>query len=167
MVTGSSPGTPLTGVPSYFTSQGSHPSSPLPHSPMNNPSTVHGAVYVAVSSSPAPTTYYIAPNAGFVTLSSDPAANSGGGAVPPSSSSPWAQLPMSRLNLEGKRGSYPDPASVQSVPQPAISMELLSRTLAEPWLSHSDQLSKQVKKWEGLLSRWECTPVRCTAQYIN
>ena len=150
MVTGNSPGTPhlLTAVPSYVTSQGSHPSSPLPHSPINNSSGVHGAVYMAqslaVSSSPAPTTYFIAPSAGFVTLATEPAASSGGGTAP-SSNSPWAQLPMSRLNLDGRRGSYPDPTSLLSVSQYSFSMELFSRALAEPWLGHNDPLSKQVK----------------------
>eukprot|EP00731_Ephydatia_muelleri_P020218 Em0012g1043a len=146
-VTGNSPGTShiITAVPSYFTShQGSHPSSPLPHSPMNNAS---GAVYMAaVSSSPAPTTYFIAPSAGFVAL--EPAASGGGGTAPSlpssSSSSPWTQLPVSRLNLEGRRGSYPDPGALPAVPQHSQGAELFSRVLAEPWLSHNDPLMKQL-----------------------
>ena len=144
MATGNSPGTPhlITAVPSYFTShQGSHPSSPLPHSPMNS------AVYMAtVSSSPAPTTYFITPNTGFVTLSSESTASGCGSVTTPTvpSSSPWAQLPVSRLNLEGRRGSYPDPGTLPVVSQQTQGAELFSRMLAEPWLSHNDPLMKQL-----------------------
>lgn len=113
----------------------------------------------AVSSSPAPTTYFIAPSAGFVAL--EPAASGGGGTAPSlpssSSSSPWTQLPVSRLNLEGRRGSYPDPGALPAVPQHSQGAELFSRVLAEPWLSHNDPLMKQVRgRGQGSLKwgRW-------------
>ncbi|KAL5489621.1 hypothetical protein EMCRGX_G018736 [Ephydatia muelleri] len=58
--------------------------------------------------------------------------------------SPNHVLHCPELNLEGRRGSYPDPGALPAVPQHSQGAELFSRVLAEPWLSHNDPLMKQL-----------------------
>lgn len=131
--------------PPHLVTQQSHPGSPLPQSPILNPSQPM-QVYPPQTPVQQPVPYAVTPASGTYLANTSPGIGVNPGFV--AITSPTFQTPMSRLgyhSMEGPRYSeFPDSNSLEPLPQSQTNPDLFSKSLVESWAQSHESLLKQV-----------------------
>jgi len=131
--------------PPHLATQQSHPGSPLPQSPILNPSQPM-QVYPPQTPVQQPVPYAMTPASGTYLANTSPGIGVNPGFV--AITSPTFQTPMSRLgyhNMEGPRYSeFPDSNSLEPLPQSQTNPDLFSKSLVESWSQSHESLLKQI-----------------------